>query len=107
MMETETQPIFVFDDGSVSGYVFCQIHEVQGDRLLQDRKTLYIDDLCVDEAARGRHIGRHLFDYVRDFAQAIGCQAITLNLWDGNDTALHFYRNTGMQVQKTCLELKL
>ena len=107
MMETETQPIFVFDDGMVSGYAFCRIQEVRDDRLLQDRKTLYIDDLCVDESARGRHIGRQLFDHVRDYAAAAGCRAITLNVWDGNDAAMRFYRHLGMHVQKTCMELNL
>jgi len=108
MMDTASQPIFVSDDGGgVSGYVFCQIQEVRDDRLLQDRKTLYIDDLCVDESARGRHIGRQLFDYAREYAQAIGCCAVTLNVWEGNDAAMRFYQNTGMQVQKTCMELKL
>ena len=107
MMEREAQPIFVFDEGQVSGYAFCQIQEVRDDRLLQDRKTLYIDDLCVDETARGKHIGRQLFDYVRAYARQTGCDAITLNVWEGNEAAKRFYRNTGMQVQKTCMELEL
>ena len=107
MMAIESQPIFVCDDGKVSGYVFCQIQDLQNDRLLQDRKTLYIDDLCVDETARGKHIGRQLFDYVREYAQTIGCQAITLNVWNGNDAALAFYRKLGMDVRKTCMEMKL
>jgi len=104
-LENEAQPIFVADDGEVCGYAFCQIQEVHDDRLLQDRKTLYIDDLCVDETARGQHIGRQLFDHVRAYAQAVGCDAITLNVWEGNDAAMRFYRNNGMQVQKTCMEL--
>ena len=107
MMAIESQPIFVCDDGKVSGYVFCQIQDLQNDRLLQDRKTLYIDDLCVDETTRGKHIGRQLFDYVREYAQTIGCQAITLNVWNGNDAALAFYRKLGMNVRKTCMEMKL
>ena len=105
MLENEAQPIFVADDGEVCGYAFCQIQEVHDDRLLQDRKTVYIDDLCVDETARGQHIGRQLFDHVRAYAQAVGCDAITLNVWEGNDAAMRFYRNNGMQVQKTCMEL--
>ena len=107
MISMDSQPIFVFDDGDISGYVFCQIQQVQNDRLLQDRKTLYIDDLCVDETARGKHIGRQLFNYVREFAQVIGCQAITLNVWEGNDAALAFYRKLGMNVRKTCMEMVL
>ncbi len=101
----ESKPIFVYDDGDVLGYAFCQITEVKDDRLLQDRKTLYIDDLCVDEAARGRHIGSALFEFVRNYAKLIDCQAVTLNVWAGNDAAMQFYQSKGMQPQKTGMEI--
>ena len=104
LLTDDLKPIFVYDDGSVSGYAFCQIKEVKDDILLQDIKTLYIDDICVDEKARGKHIGKALFEFVRDYALSIGCHNITLNVWEGNDAALCFYRNMGMQVQKTTME---
>ena len=107
LLEDESKPIFVYDDGEVHGYAFCQIAEVKDDRLLQDRKTLYIDDLCVDEAARGKHIGSALFNFVRDYAKSIGCHAITLNVWEGNDSAIRFYQNMGMHPQKIGMEIKL
>lgn len=101
-------PIFVEDDeGTVTGYAFCQIKEVKDDILLQDIKTLYIDDICVDEAARGRHVGKALFDYVHEYAVSIGCRNITLNVWEGNTPAYSFYKNMGMQVQKTTMEILL
>ncbi|MBO4361286.1 MAG: GNAT family N-acetyltransferase [Paludibacteraceae bacterium] len=107
MLGDSSKPIFVYDDGHIQGYAFCQISEIRGDRLLCDRNTLYIDDLCVDESARGRHIGKALFGYVREYAQSTGCQAVTLNVWTGNDAALRFYQNMGMQPQKTGMEIKL
>lgn len=107
MLSDDTKPIFVYDDGGVLGYLFCQITEIQNNSLLQNIKTLYIDDLCVDEKARKRHIGKALFEYVREYAQSIGCHNITLNAWEGNDPALSFYRNMGMKPQKTCMELVL
>ena len=103
----DNKPIFVFDNGEVLGHAFCMITEVKGDKLLQDIKTLYIDDICVNENARGKHIGKALYEYVRDYAQSIGCNNITLNVWDGNDAALSFYRNMGMKVQKTTMEVIL
>ena len=66
--------------------------------------TLYIDDICVDEATRGKHIGKALYEYVRDYAKSIGCYNITLNVWEGNDAAYSFYKHMGMQVQKTGME---
>ena len=107
MLEDDSKPIFVFDNGGVLGYAFCAITEVKDDILLQDIKTLYIDDICVDEKARGRHVGKALYEYVRDYAQSVGCNNVTLNVWDGNDAALSFYRNMGMRVQKTTMEIVL
>lgn len=104
LFNDESRPIFVFDDGEVRGYAFCQISEVTDNKLLVDDKMLYIDDICVDENARGRHIGKALYEYVRDYARSIGCHHITLNVWEGNDAAWSFYRNMGMQVQKTTME---
>ena len=107
LLGDESKPIFVYDDGEVLGYAFCQITQVKDDRLLQDRKSLYIDDLCVDEAARGKHIGSALFEFVRDYAKSIGCHAVTLNVWAGNDAAMQFFQSKGMQPQKTGMEMEL
>ena len=107
MLDDDSKPIFVYDDGLVLGYAFCQVTEVRGNQLLEDIKTLYIDDICVDENARGRHIGKALYKYVRDYAKSIGCNNITLNVWEGNDSAISFYKNMGMQVQKTTMEIIL
>ena len=108
LLSDVTKPVFVYEeDGKVVAHAFCQISEVKNDRLLVDGKMMYIDDICVDEQARGRHIGKALFEHIRHHAQSIGCRTITLNVWMGNDAAEHFYRSMGMEVQKTCMELKL
>ena len=107
LMGDDSKPIFVFEDGGVLGHAFCMITEVKGDKLLQDIKTLYIDDICIDEKARGQHVGKALYEYVRDYAASIGCNNITLNVWDGNDAALSFYKNMGMKVQKITMEVVL
>ena len=107
LLDDDSKPVFVFDNGEVLGHAFCLITEARNDKLLQDIKTLYIDDICVDEKARGNHVGKALYEYVRDYAKSIGCNNITLNVWEGNDPALSFYRNMGMKVQKTTMEIKL
>ena len=70
-------------------------------------KTLYIDDLCVDESARGGHIGSRLYEYTLGFARQEGCYNVTLNVWDGNDGARAFYEKMGMRVRKTMMETVL
>ena len=107
LLHDDSKPIFVFDEEDVLGYAFCQVSEVRNNQLLEDHKTLYIDDICVDEAARGKHVGTLLYKYVPEYAKSIGCNNITLNVWEGNDAALSFYRNMGMGVQKTTMEVIL
>lgn len=104
IINDSSKPIFVYDDEEVVGHAFCQITEVRNHRLLQDIKTLYIDDICVDESSRGKHIGKALFEFVRAYAKSIGCNNITLNVWEGNDSAMAFYKNMGMKIQKTGME---
>ena len=104
ILDDGDKPIFVYDDGKILGHAFCQISEVKNHRLLQDAKTLYIDDICVDEHSRGRHIGKALYEYVYNYAKSIGCHNITLNVWEGNDSAYNFYKRMGMHIQKTGME---
>ena len=104
LLDNDSNPIFVYDDGEVLGHAFCQITDVKSHKLLQDAKTLYIDDICVDEKARGKHVGKALYEFVRDYAKSIGCYNMTLNVWEGNDPALSFYKDMGMKVQKTGME---
>ncbi len=114
LLADPAMPVFVYEDkaadGSrprVLGHAFCQVAEVKGHTLLQDVKTLYIDDICVDADARGKHVGTALFDYVCDYARSLGCHNITLNVWEGNDPASAFYRHMGMRTQKTTMEVIL
>lgn len=74
---------------------------------MQSIRTLYIDDLCVDEEKRGRHIGKQLYDYVLQYAREIGCYNVTLNVWECNESARRFYDSCGLQVQKTGMEMIL
>ncbi len=104
----ERSPVFVAEDADgVQGYCFCQLQERRRLNNMPDGRELYIDDLCVDEAARGRQVGRQLYDYVCAYAKNLGCGAITLNVWEGNTAARAFYERMGMTVRKTVMETKL
>ncbi len=50
----DSRPIFVAidTDGTLLGYAFCVDEDHTGSNNLQPIRTLYIDDICVDEAAR-------------------------------------------------------
>lgn len=105
LLKNESRPIFVgVEAGQMLGYCFCIIEEVKGDPVLCDVKSLYIDDLCVDENIRGKHVGSKLYDHVCAYAKSIGCRSVTLNVWCGNDSAMKFYESRGMKPRKIYME---
>lgn len=105
----DTKPIFVATDAEnrVLGYAFCIFIRHENNNILTDIKTLYIDDLCVDECHRGEHIGRALYDFVVKFARESGCYNLTLNVWSCNRSAMKFYEKCGLLPQKVGMELIL
>ena len=109
LLKDENKPVFVCADenGQVLAHCFCCFKQQKGHNILTDVKTLYIDDLCVDEAHRGQHIGKAMYDFVLAFAKASGCYSVTLNVWAGNDSAKQFYDNCGMACRKYEMELIL
>lgn len=102
----DERPIFVAVDENeeVLGYAFCVFEEHKNSHVLTDIKTLYIDDLCVDEEKRGMHIGKQLYEYVLDFARAQECYNVTLNVWSCNQSAMKFYEKCGLAPQKIGME---
>ncbi|MBO4845569.1 MAG: GNAT family N-acetyltransferase [Lachnospiraceae bacterium] len=105
IINDEKTPVFVYDDGkNVLGHAFCIHKQVTDDNVLTDIKTLYIDDICVDEKARGKHVGKALYEYVIGYAREKGFYNVTLNVWSCNPTAQRFYEAMGLVPQKICME---
>lgn len=101
----DERPIFVATEGEeVVGYCFCIFKQHKDSNILTDIKTLYIDDLCVDEMSRGLGVGKRLYEYALDFAKKSGCYNLTLNVWTCNESAMEFYKRMGLVPQKTELE---
>ena len=109
LLKDGRRPILVSvdDNDEVLGYCFCIFQQHKENSVLTDIKTLYIDDLCVDECLRGRHIGRELYEAAVQLARDSGCYNLTLNVWSCNPTAMRFYEAMGLVPQKVCMELVL
>lgn len=102
----EKTPVFVCinDEGSVVGHAFCIHKQILNDSVLTDIKTLYIDDICVDEVARKSGVGKALYDHVIEYAKSQDCYNVTLNVWSCNPGAMKFYEMMGMKPQKIGME---
>ncbi|MFS1663714.1 N-acetyltransferase family protein [Streptococcus sp. zg-JUN1979] len=104
LLEDETKPVFVYEDdkGAILGHLFTAIYEAKMPKV--SHKTLFIDDLCVDQTARGQKIGEQLYQFALDLAKQENCYNITLDVWEGNDGARRFYERLGLRPQMTVLE---
>ena len=106
IINNEDTPVFVCtdEDGHVLGHGFCVMQRPENTRLLQDILTLYIDDICVDEAARGCHVGRAIYEHILAYARERGCYNVTLNVWSCNPGAMKFYEKLGLVPYKVGME---
>lgn len=102
------EPILVAeDDGRVLGYALCWLEVVEGDAVRIDERSMFLDDLCVDSAARGMGVGNELLDAVETLAKLRKCQSVTLHVWHGNTAAERIYAKHGFSERVATLEKKL
>ena len=109
IIRDEKTPVFVCVDAeeNVLGHAFCIYKQVLNDSVLTDIKTLYIDDICVDESSRGQNVGTDLYHHVIRYARENGFYNVTLNVWSCNPGAMKFYEKMGMVPQKIGMEMLL
>ena len=109
IFHNEATPVYVAADGAdeAVGYLFCVLREPPFANTMRPRKSFFIDDFCVDERCRGGGIGRALFAFALEEARRLGCDEVTLNVWEGNDAARRFYEKLGMRPKETQMEYPL
>lgn len=109
LLKDDNRPILVAVDENddVMGYCFCIFQQHIDNSVLTDIKTLYIDDLCVDEKLRGKHIGKELYEAAVKLAKDNSCYNLTLNVWSCNESAMRFYESCGLTPQKVGMEVVL
>jgi ribosomal protein S18 acetylase RimI-like enzyme len=105
----DSTPVFVCvnDTGTVMGHAFCIHKQVLDDSVLTDIKTLYIDDICVDEDYRKMGVGKALYEHVIEYARQQNFYNVTLNVWSCNPGAMKFYETLGLVPQKIGMEIIL
>ena len=108
ILADDATPVFVCTDGDgrVLGHGFCVLQHAGG-RLMAEHSTLYIDDICVDENARGLGIGRALCEHILAWARENGCYNVTLNVWNCNPGAMAFYDRLGFSPYRVGMEVIL
>lgn len=95
------------EDGRVVGYMIAELTDGSKHPHMRSVKTLYIDDLCVDEAYAHKGVGTALFEEAKRIGKKLGCVRIDLNVWAFNEGAIKFYEKMGMTVSSMRMEYKL
>lgn len=70
-------------------------------------KAMRLDSICVDEALRGRGIGKMMVADVRALAKAFGCRELLLGVHPENDGAVAFYQKCGFHIRTINMDMKV
>lgn len=81
------------DNGLIVGFVSLSFRN----SLWQEGLLANIDELVVDDSARGQGIGKSLVEYVTDQARKIGCTRIELDSAFHRTDAHAFYEHLGFE----------
>ena len=101
----DSRPVFVaVEGGEVLGHAFCELNDYRSSNNMQPILSLYVDDICVDENARGKGVGKAVYEYVRAWAKEEGYYNLTLNVRSCNPGAMKFYLAMGLTPYKTGME---
>lgn len=58
-------------------------------------KRVYLEDIVVKQAERGKGIGKMLFDRTMQFTLDAGCSGLVWQVLDWNEPAINFYKKYG------------
>ena len=92
---------------NVVGICFSTIKIITDNRILNDKKIVYIENICVDVNERKKGIGKMLYNETIKIAKNIKANSIELMVWKFNEEAINFYKNLGMEIKNIRFEKKI
>ena len=88
------------------GYVLLKIRHYDWPGMVR-RKVMLVDEICVEEAFRGRGIGKAMMEDVHALAKAFGCTDLQLGVYPQNDGAVAFYQKCGFTIRSIEMQRKV
>lgn len=70
-------------------------------------KSLYLEDLIVREADRGKGMGKLLLDAIVMEAKALDCRQVNWQVLDWNEPAIRFYEKLGAELDGEWINCRL
>ncbi len=103
IFENEEQEILVADvDGRVIGFSHVMILQQKEIACLKPQTAVYIQDLDVLEAERGKGVGTLLLEASREYGKRKGADFIRMQVFPQNVDGIRFYEKNGFcEMMKT------
>lgn len=94
-------------DGVVKGMAISKIVDRPDLSQARATRTVFVEDLSVDEDCRHMGIGSELMRRVEEIATKQGAEQVELNCWYANTSAYEFYQGLGYQPQSVRFSKKV
>jgi ribosomal protein S18 acetylase RimI-like enzyme len=93
--KTKRGRIFIAEDAAPLGWAMCAVEQDEIFVREEERTFGYVAEMYVDEAARGRHVGRKLLNACEDHFRALKLKSVLIGALAGNIRAVNAYRAAG------------
>lgn len=100
----DTITILSEEEGRVTGLCIGTLREKSG---MVKMKTLYMEDLIVDQNFRGKGTASKLYMEMVERGKKAGAKRLDLMVWEFNSGARKFYEQQGMRPQRYIYEKKM
>lgn len=92
------------EDNKILGLIIAKQKSNCAIPISKQRTTYFIEDIVVDKNSRRKGIGKMLYYFLKEQASKENTDAIELNVWAFNESAIKFYESLGMSVKNMKLE---
>lgn len=92
------------EDNKICGLLMATKKSNRAIPISKQRTTYFIEDIVVDKNSRRKGIGKKLYYFLKEQASKENIDAIELNVWAFNESAIKFYESLGTSVKNMKLE---
>lgn len=107
LREENVRGFAAYYEGEAAGYLVIRLIDYSDNPFKYPYRALYIDQLCVKSAFRGKGLGRELMEFALNIAKAEGIKRIELDVWNANSGGKEFYRTLGFSTYQEKMALEL
>jgi ribosomal protein S18 acetylase RimI-like enzyme len=88
--------VFVAEEAGVPiGWAVCYVNQHDTFVRVEERPYGYVSELFVEEAARGRHVGRKLLNACEDYFRSLKVASVLIGALTANTRAVKAYKAAG------------